>query len=316
MHKKIKLIKSILNEYGIKWAICRIIYTLKIKMMNKCKKTWKLFEKKVKIKNIDIFDIKINKLECFLKSLDEIDQDKIIKEANDAINGKIKAFSSIILDYGNPIKWNYNPITEESVSFQKYWFEIKDFDKNIGDIKVIWEPSRFCYLFLFSRAYLITKDIKYYEAFSKHIELWVKNNRYPYGPNFKCGQEATIRMINLLLNYTVFKYYNLITEKDKKNIIYIIETSYKKVQSNFFYAHRCIKNNHTLSEIMGLIIGAICCQETKKMKKAYNLLFKEIKSQIFEDGGYVQYSFNYHRFVLQLLEILFKLEDKTRNNNT
>lgn len=119
-------------------------------------------------------------------------------------------------------------------------------------------------------------------------------------------------MMNLLLNYSVFKKYDLITEEDKKNITQIISDSYKKVQSNFFYANKCIKNNHTLSEIMGLIIGAKCCKEEKKMKKAYKKLFKEIKKQVLNDGGYIQYSFNYHRLVLQLFEIAFKLEETTK----
>ena len=37
---------------------------------------------------------------------------------------------------------------------------------------------------------------------------------------------------------------------------------------------------------------------------------KQLQIQFKEDGGYIQYSFNYQRLVFQLLEILFKIEKK------
>lgn len=314
MKNKLKMLKSLVFEYGPIWVFNRIIYILKIKLMRKNKNFWKFFEKKVDVKDIDIFDINVKELEKFLCNIENEKKEEIIKKADDAIKGRLEAFNAKKLNYLYPIKWNYNPITKQEVSLNKRWYEIEDFNEKIGDIKIIWEPSRFCYFYLFSRAYIITKNIKYYEAFSENIQSWVNQNIYPYGPNYKCGQEATIRMINLLLNYTVFNKYNLITKKDKENIFKIVKYSYKKVQSNFFYAHKCIKNNHTLSEIIGLIIGAQCCMEKGKIKKAYKLLFKEIKNQVLDDGGYIQYSFNYHRLALQLFEIMFKLEEVTKVN--
>src|SRR5699024_2758800 len=133
---------------------------------------------------------------------------------------------------------------------------IPDFDQERGDIKVIWEASRFTHFFYFIRAYMITKDRKYFDAFSNQLKDWLQENSYSYGANYKCGQEATLRMINVLIAYSAFKSYGLTTSKDDKNVQYLVEVSYKKVLSNFFYAHKCIKNNHTLSEMTGLIIGA------------------------------------------------------------
>lgn len=180
MKNKLKILIVILLEYRLSWCFCRFIYILKIKLMQKIKKMWKFFEKRVNVKDIDVFDIDNKLLEEFLNSMNKEEKLSIIKKANDAIDGKIEAFNSIKLNYGKPIRWNFNPITNQTISLEKYWFEIEDFNKQLGDIKVIWEPSRFCYFYLFSRAYIITKDIKYYEAFSNHIKLWIKNNTYPF----------------------------------------------------------------------------------------------------------------------------------------
>ena len=76
---------------------------------------------------------------------------------------------------------------------------------------------------------------------------------------------------------------------------------------NFYYARRCIKNNHTLSELIGLIIGAWCSKNPRRLNKAFHLLDREIQEQFFSDGGYRQFSFNYQRFALQLMECLHML---------
>lgn len=43
------------------------------------------------------------KIESFLKKLSEANKMKIIQIADKALEGRIQAFSSIELDYGNPI---------------------------------------------------------------------------------------------------------------------------------------------------------------------------------------------------------------------
>nr|WP_315362825.1 heparinase II/III family protein [Cytobacillus firmus] len=308
------MISSLITEYGLPWVFNRTLYSAKLKMMRAIPSSEKLFEKDVQVKRIDILDIKVEPIEEFLKRLSNEKQIEIVSIANKAIEGKILGFSSIELDYGNPINWHYSPITKKMVEKSLKWYQIPDFDPERGDIKAVWEASRFTHFFYFSRAYMITKDRRYYEAFSNQINDWIRENPYPYGSHYKCGQEATLRMINTLITYAVFKHFRMITSKDEENVKMIVEGSYKKVLSNFFYAHKCIKNNHTLSEITGLIIGAWACEDDKNMKKAYTLLDKEIYKQFLPDGGYRQYSFNYQRFALQLMELNFKLSGRTKQD--
>ena len=303
--------KSLLTEYGIPWVINRSLYSVKLKMMRTMPITENLFEKKVEIKRIDIFQTDTNEIETLLNNISDGDKKEITQIADDAVEGKIKGFSSIVLNYGNPINWHLNPITKVEVDKNIKWYKIPDFDPVRGDIKAVWEASRFTHFFYFARAYMITKDVKYYNAFSIQISDWIKQNPYSYGPNYKCGQEATLRMINALIAYSVFKDYRLATKEDEINLKKLVEGSYKKVISNFFYAHKCIKNNHTLSEITGLIIGAWCSEDENALKRSYQLMDKEIKNQFMNDGGYIQYSFNYQRFALQITEFVLKISEIT-----
>ena len=306
-----KIFKSIICEYGLNWTFYRMLYTAKLKMLNFIPITEIIFEKKVKVKRIDLFKFNIERIRIFLITLPEQKQREILAKADKAINGVIEGFSSLELDYGNPINWHYNPITKKESSKTSKWFQIPDFDDEIGDIKVIWEASRFTHFFYFARAYLITGDKKYYRAYSEQLKQWLQDNPYPYGSNFKCGQECTLRMINAVMVFAIFDHYGLITAEDEKNLFKLVEVCYKKVLSNFFYAHKCIRNNHTFSEICGLIVGAWCCKDDAKLRKAYKLLDEETKHQFKSDGGYTQYSFNYQRFTLQIFECVCKISEKT-----
>ena len=305
------MIRSLIKEYGLYWIVNRSLYSAKLKMMRAIPFTEILFEKDVDIRRVDIFDLNVERIERFLNNLSAGKKTEIITIAENAIEGKIIGFSSIELDYGNPINWHYNPIAKVEVKKSLKWYQIPDFDPERGDIKVIWEASRFSHFYYFARAYLITKEKKYYNAFSSQLNEWLKDNSYSYGANFKCGQEATLRMINALMIYSLFQSYGLIIARDENNIRKLVEVCYKKVLSNFFYAYKCIKNNHTLSEITGLIIGAWSCKDEDRLKKAYKLLDKEIQNQFLPDGGFIQYSFNYQRLVLQLMECVLKISSKT-----
>jgi hypothetical protein len=307
-----KITKSLLTEYGLKWTINRGLYSAKLKMMTSLPSTEKLFEKKVKVNRTDIFSYNVSSIKTFLKRLPEVKKLEIINIADNAINGVITGFSSIELDFGFPINWHINPLTGVESNKNAKWYRIPDFDKELGDIKVIWEASRLTHFFYFVRAYLLTDDKKYYDAFSYQLEDWLKNNPYPYGANFKCGQECTLRMVNTLMAFSIFKDLGLISKADQENVIKLVEVNYKKVLSNFFYAHKCIQNNHTFSEICGLIVGAWCCEDEDAVRSAYKLLDKEIINQFLPDGGFTQYSFNYHRFTLQIIECVYKISEKTQ----
>ena len=200
------MIKAILTEYGFPWIFNRILYSIKLRIMRVFPILEKLFEKKVNITYLDLFEVNANKIEDFLRDLPHKKKQEIIYIADQAIKGKIKAFSSIELDYGDPINWHINPITGIEVDKRTKWYKIPDFDSDRGDIKVIWEASRFTHFFYFTRAYMITKNRKYYEAYSEQLNNWLKENPYSYGANYKCGQEATLRMINAIIAYSVFKF--------------------------------------------------------------------------------------------------------------
>lgn len=313
--RNIRIIKSIVKEYGTEWVINRILYSMKLKILNMIPRTEKLFEKKtIYPKRLDVFQIDIKKLRAFLRELNNEDKVFLIETADKACDGIIRGFSSLDLEYGNPIDWQLNPLTGKRCESTRKWYYIPDFDSERGDIKVIWEASRFSHFITLARAYLLTGNNKYYKAFSEQLHSWLLNNAYGLGANFKCGQECSLRMINALLSFTVFNRAGITTDADADNVKELIDRCYRKILSNFFYAYKCIKNNHTISELMGMIVGAWCCDDNKRLDKAFCLLDKVINEQFTDDGGYNQLSFNYQRLALQDMECVLSIESRTERH--
>lgn len=306
------VIKSIIRENGFGWVVNRGLYSVKLKSLSIIPKTENFYEKKVRFPvRLDIFNVNTGTLKKFINDLPDEKKDELIKLADNASEGRILGFSSIELDYGNPVDWQLNPLTGKRCNEKVKWYRIPDFDSERGDIKVTWEISRFSHLVTLARAYLLTENQKYYKAYCGQLSDWLQKNNYSFGANYKCGQECSLRMVNALIAYSVFKGENVATEVDEDNLRKLVMFCYRKILSNFFYAYKCIKNNHTISELLGMIVGAWCCGEDGTLRKAYVMLNEVIDEQFFDDGGYRQYSFNYQRLALQDLECVIAVSRKT-----
>ena len=312
MKATLHLIRAVLREFGPRWMMDRALYSLKLKALSLFPQAEGLFERRAAYpKRTDLFQLDVSALKSFLSTLEEKDRAQLVQTADLACRGVFRAFSSMYLDYGFPVDWQLNPITGKRCDVQKKWYRIPDFDPERGDIKVIWEASRFSHFLTLARAWLLTGQQQYYEAFSRQLDDWLRENPYGFGANFKCGQECALRMINTLLAFTVFRESGVMTQRDEKNLKELVHRCYKQILSNFFYAYRCIKNNHTISELMGMIAGAWCCGEDKQVDRAFRLLDKVVAEQFSEDGGYLQFSFNYQRLALQDMECVLSMEKQT-----
>lgn len=307
---RVKTLISVLSDYGIAWAFYRSLYVVKLTLLRHVPIIERIFEHDKTVIRVDAFSHAIDfaGVQDLLHSLSQDERNQIVERADKAARGVIEAFSSLELDYGHPIQWFLNPMNGERVPSDIKWFLIPDFDERFGDIKVFWEVSRFSQAILFARAALLTNDERYHQAFSDQLHSWLCENRYSLGSNYKCGQENALRLFNVLIAYSAFSYLGMTTPRDKQDVVELVGNSYRRIRANFFYANKCIRNNHTLSELCGLVIGSWCCGEADLTKKYHSMFEKELLRQFLVDGGYIQWSFNYQRFALQLVEMMYCLQ--------
>ncbi len=252
----------------------------------------------------------------YLQDLSSEDQEKIIAVADQALEGKILAFSSWYADYSNPINWHLNPVTGQQAPADKHWLEIEELGDKFGDVKYIWEASRFPQVYYFARAYLITGDSKYVEGFWRQLENWLENNPPELGVNWKCGQEITFRTFAWIFGLYVFKENDVANPERIIKLLKAVYYNIRHVEKNFEFALKAVKNNHAISEAAGMFVTGTLFpflkHAQKWQKKGKKHLVEQGLRQIYEDGSYMQYSFNYHRLVFQIYSFVLCLAD--RNN--
>ena len=229
-------------------------------------------------------------------------------EADWLLDGMQLYFSSHQLVHtGFPPDWHKDYFSEYvaspplQVSENKHWSQISD-DAN-GDIKFIWEPNRFRFVFALVRAYFATYNEEYPEAFWTLIEDWAQHNPPNTGPNWMDGQEIALRLMAWTFGYYAFLDPLFTTPQRKANFILYAAAQAERIYKNIGYAIST-RSNHTISEAAGLWLVGLLFPELKDSDKYVSLgrklLEQEAANQIFPDGSYSMYSLNYHRFILHI----------------
>lgn len=197
--------------------------------------------------------------------------------------------------------WFYSPLTQHSFKdIHKPWYAIPDFDENVGDIKGIWEASRFDWLLNFVLQEQAQNNGDAVKLLDDWLNDWCKHNPAYIGPNWKCGQEASIRVMHLISALIGLNLLDHISD----NVLALLELHLQRIEPTIDYAI-AQDNNHGTSEATALFIGGAVLNHIKKNKKYQiwqNLGRKWLENRaaklIMSDGGFSQYSVNYHRVML------------------
>ncbi|MGE5483295.1 MAG: alginate lyase family protein [Bacteroidota bacterium] len=227
-----------------------------------------------------------------------------METADAALNGRFRFFSRWWADLGNRPDWLFNPVDGIRYPGDVHWTFIPDLSPDLGDIKYVWEPSRFVEVYHFVRAYAVTGDERYPEGFWSHVEAWIKANPPELGPNWRCGQEIAIRSFAWIFGLFAFRHCKVTTARRVAMLLKNLWYNAWHIERNHWYALRCVRNNHALSEAAGLFtIGTLFpfFKEAARWKKiGWTHLVSEALWQIYPDGTYMQHSTNYSRLVVQV----------------
>ena len=232
------------------------------------------------------------------------DPDRVLEVANAALEGRFLFFSRWWADLGNPPDWLLNPVDGIRYPGDIHWSLIPDLSSELGDIKYVWEASRFPQVYYFVRAYALTGDERYAEGFWHHVESWIKTNPPEFGPNWRCGQEIAIRSFAWIFGLYGFRGSRATTPERVALLLKYLWYNAWHIERNHWYALRCVRNNHSLSEAAGMFtIGTLFPffkESARWQQKGFNHLVREAMWQIYPDGTYMQHSTNYSRLVVQL----------------
>lgn len=225
--------------------------------------------------------------------LGEAGLNSLIADADRIVGGELCYFS---WEWRRRSGWRSNPDNGFETPLV-HWSQIKDFDSAQGDIKWIWEPSRFDWAVTLARAFAATGDTRYERAFIELLTDWREHNPPNQGINWYCGQECSLRLMALLVAATVF-----LSPEAHDLISTTIAALAERVEPTMGYAigqH----NNHGTSESAGLYLAGCALpdhpQAARWRTEGKKILERLVLEQFAIDGSYVQHSFVYQRVALR-----------------
>ncbi len=218
---------------------------------------------------------------------------------DDWTNGQAVYFGLPLKLGAEPPDWFANPFRDGvKAEAKKPWWEISDFDPGLGDIKTVWEASRFDWLIAMTERAALGHDDDL-ARLNLWLQDWVQNNPPYCGVNWKCGQEASIRVMHLALSAHILGQ----VEKPESSLLALVKLHLERIAPTMSYAIGQA-NNHGTSEAAALYIGGswLAAQGDEQGRRWQSIgqgWLEERASTLIEgDGTFSQYSVNYHRMML------------------
>ena len=334
---KLKKYQRILSHLGFSWCVGRLVYFFKLKLKFAKWQTPQVtlndqffnsitqgnrFETNesyflYRSDNRRKFFFHPNDFEQWKSQLNGWDSasNSPVKAADKVLNGEICYFQCIYKSIGFPPRWAENPFTGDISKISKHWSEISDFEQ--GDIKVLWEPSRFSFVFLLIRAFARTGHEKYANAFWEAFEDWCIENPTNSGIHWKCGQEITFRVMAWCFGLNAFLQSKRTTPDRVANLVSMLFIHGQRIEKNIGYG-LSQNNNHGISEAVGLWTIGILFPEMRNAHRWKELgrkwITRQVDALIYEDGSFSQHSINYHRLMLH--DLLWAIRLGQINNDS
>ena len=220
-------------------------------------------------------------------------------QATDRWLRSMPAFSGHDLPLHDPPLWNEDPFHPgEARAGDLAWHRIPDFAAAGRDIKAVWEASRMDWVpAMAQRAALGNSDEL--DRLNRWLADW-QSNAPPYrGPNWKCGQEAAIRVLHLAAAALMTDQ----VETALPGLLGLIREHLARIAPTLGYAIGQ-NNNHGTSEAAALFVGGSWLAlhgdpaAAHLARRGRRLLDERCATLIADDGTFSQYSVVYHRLML------------------
>ena len=228
----------------------------------------------------------------------------VLAEAERILAGNLPFFGQLSYACDFPPRWFRNPVTGQSVSPQHPWTQMRFASPSYGDLKFILEPSRFLFVYPLVRAYALSGDERFPQAFWSAIEDWARQSPPMAGPLWICGQECSLRI--LAWSFALYAFINSPSTTNERTalLVSMIAAHAWRTAQTLGYA-RSQRSNHLISEAVGLWTAGTLYPELADARVWRNLgaylLQEAVLDHITPEGVSQQHSFNYQRMILHLL---------------
>ena len=167
-----------------------------------------------------------------------------------------------------------------------------------GDVRPVWEANRLAWLPLLAQAHRLAPEAGHRARAEARLAEWVAANPPFRGPNWACGQEAGLRVLQLALAHAL-----LGGGPPRAGMVALLRLHARRIEATRAYAV-AQDNNHAISEPAGLLACGWMLEDVALSARALAALDRAVLRLVAPDGGFAQVSTGYHRLLLDVLAVL------------
>lgn len=232
-----------------------------------------------------------------------------VARAQNIIAGRLSLFTLKERQLGHPPQWNRDALSHTVAPLaHAASLDYRD-ERQVGNIKYLWELNRHLHLPALAQAYALTQDLRYATAVRAHVDSWIEQCPCGRGPNWSSSLELAIRLINWSIAWQLLGGLQSPMFEDDDG------RDFRDRWLNSIYQHvRAITgrlsrfssaNNHLIGEAAGVWIASVTWNYWPQMKRwgsrCKRILATEALAQNAPDGGNREQAFAYQQFVLDFL---------------
>src|SRR5688572_13070055 len=235
--------------------------------------------------------------------------EELTAAAQRILAGRYSFFDLEDCELGDPPQWNRDPLTRKEAAIRRATaIDYRD-EREVGNIKYLWEPNRHLHLPQLAQAHALTGDARYALAIQTQIDSWIEQCPVGRGPNWVSPLELGIRLINWSLTWQLLGglrarlFGSREGEAFRGRWLASIYQHIRMVAANL--SRFSSANNHLIGEAAGVYVAASTWPMWSQVgawgEHCRQVLEEECLRQNAPDGGNREQAFAYQTFVLDFL---------------
>ncbi len=241
------------------------------------------------------------------------DVDALLAAADEVCRGRFELMGQTFDFQGGPIDWHLEPVSGRSWPRLRWnRFGLYDADAP-GDVKFTWELNRHQFWPTLARAYWLTGEDRYVDAWIQQITGWLDDNPPEIGVNWRSNLEHALRIVNWWIALAMFLPARQLSDELVCRIVGTMILKARHILADLDYSRINMPNNHLLGDAMGLATMGLLLPGLPEAdhwrESGLNALWSEAPRQIHPDGASFECAISYHRFVAYFYVLIVRLCD-------
>jgi Heparinase II/III-like protein/Heparinase II/III N-terminus len=202
------------------------------------------------------------------------------------------------------VDWHFDPVNQRRAP-RVAWPSVRFLDPSCGDHKIIWELNRHQHWLTLGRAFWLTGEQKYRDRCVIELLDWLDANPPLLGINWASMLELAFRTLSWTWAISLFAGDERDARQDDGapwlvDLLLALDLQLTHIENHL--SSYFSPNTHLLGEALALYVCGTAVPaltaSARRVETGRRILLAEVSRQIGSDGGHLERSTHYHRYVL------------------